>query len=215
MTRILITDDHALIRRGLRQILVEGSDKVGFGRLVVEEAANAEEALQKIWKDHWDAVVMDISMPGRSGLDVLRDIKLARPQLPVLILSMHSEEQFAVRVLKAGAAGYITKASAPQELVQAIKKVMSGGKYVSPSLAERLAYDLSQPTDKPPNETLSDREFQVMCLIASGKTVSQIAEKLGLSVKTISTYRARVLEKMGMKTNAELTHYAIKNRLVE
>jgi len=215
MTRILITDDHALIRRGLRQILVEGSDKIGFGRLVVEEAANAEEALQKIWKDNWDAVVMDISMPGRSGLDVLRDIRLARPQLPVLILSMHSEEQFAVRVLKAGAAGYITKESAPQELVQAIKKVMSGGKYVSPSLAERLAYDLSQPTDKPPNETLSDREFQVMCLIASGKTVSQIAEKLGLSVKTISTYRARVLEKMGMKTNAELTHFAIKNRLVE
>ncbi|PYI87974.1 MAG: DNA-binding response regulator [Verrucomicrobia bacterium] len=214
MPRILITDDHALIRRGLKQILLEGSERVGFGRLVVEEAENAEEALQKI-KENWDVIVMDITMPGRSGLDVLKDIKLARPQLPVLILSMHSEDQFAVRMLKAGAAGYITKESAPQELVNAIKKVLSGGKYVSPSLAERLAYDLSHDTDKAPNETLSDREFQVMSLIASGKTVSQIAEKLGLSVKTISTYRTRVLEKMGMKTNAALTHFAIKNRLVE
>src|SRR5437773_9871320 len=134
MPRILITDDHALIRRGLKQILLEGSERVGFGRLVVEEAENAEEALQKI-KENWDVIVMDITMPGRSGLDVLKDIKLARPQLPVLILSMHSEDQFAVRMLKAGAAGYITKESAPQELVNAIKKVLSGGKYVSPSLA--------------------------------------------------------------------------------
>jgi DNA-binding NarL/FixJ family response regulator len=210
MIRVLITDDHALIRRGLKQVLEEG-----LGDVVVGEAQDAAQALDLIMNQKWDVVVMDITMPGRSGLDILKDIKLAHPDLPVLILSMHPEEQFAVRVLKSGAAGFIPKESAPEELIKAVRKVLSGGKYVTEALAEKLAFDLAARSDKPPHEALSDREFQVLRMIASGKAVGQIAEQLSLSVKTVSTYRARVLEKMRMANNAELTHYAIKHHLVE
>ncbi len=210
MIRVLITDDHALIRRGLKQVLHEG-----LGNVLVGEAQDAKEALEQIMTQKWDVVVMDITMPGRSGLDIMRDIKLAHPELPVLILSMHPEDQFAVRVLKAGAAGFIPKESAPEELIKAIRKVLSGGRYVTAALAEKMAFDLAAQTDKAPHETLSDREFQVLRMIASGKTVGQIGEELGLSVKTVSTYRARILEKMRMQNNAELTHYAIKHQLVD
>jgi two-component system, NarL family, invasion response regulator UvrY len=159
-------------------------------------------------------LVLDVSMPGRGGLEILKDVKQERPKLPVLILSMHPEDQYAVRALKAGAAGYLNKDSAPEELVKAVRKVVGGGRYVSANVAEKLAYDLTSDTGRAPHETLSDREFQVLCMIASGKSVTDIAEELALSVKTVSTYRARILEKMGMRNNAELTHYAIQNRLV-
>jgi DNA-binding NarL/FixJ family response regulator len=171
--------------------------------------------LDKIGKDDLDLVVLDIAMPGRGGLDILKEIKSLKPKLPVLVLSMYPEEQYAVRVLKSGASGYLTKESAPVELVKAIRQISQGKKYISPSLAEKLAVDLEISPDRPPHETLSDREYQVMCMIASGKTLKEIADGLSLSIKTISTYRSRILEKMNMKTNAELTHYAIKNRLVE
>lgn len=167
-----------------------------------------------MWKEHWDIVVLDITMPGRSGLEVLREIKRSKPRLPVLVLSMHPENQFAVRVLKRGASGYMTKESAPDELVGAIRKIMAGGRYVSTSLAEKLATYLSSDNQKQPQEMLSDREFQVLRLIASGKMVGEIAKELSLSVKTISTYRARILEKMGLKNNAELMHYAMQHELV-
>jgi two-component system invasion response regulator UvrY len=209
--KILLTDDHAVVRHGLKQILADEFKKATFG-----EARNAQEALNKVWKETWDVVILDITMPGRSGLEVLREIKKSKPKLPVLVLSMHPEGQFAVRVLKRGASGYMTKESAPEELVGAIKKVLAGGRYVSNSLAEKLANYLSGgETQKPPQEKLSDREFQVLRLIASGKIVSEIAKELSLSVKTISTYRSRILEKMGMKNNAELMHYAMQHQLVE
>ncbi len=208
--RILITDDHAVVRHGLKQILADKLRRATFG-----EASNAQEALEKVWKEPWDVVVLDITMPGRSGLEVLQEIKRSKPKLPVLVLSMHPEDQFAMRMLKAGAAGYMTKESAPDELVGAINKVVAGGRYVSSSLAERMASYLNIDVQIPPHERLSDREFLVMRLIASGKRVGEIAEELSLSVKTISTYRARLLEKMDMKTNAELTHYAIQKQLVE
>ncbi len=210
MVRILIADDHAVVRRGLKDILAEEVQTATFG-----EAQNASEVLQHVWKEDWDVVVLDISMPGRSGLDVLKDLKHARPQLPVLILSIHPEDQFAVRCLKAGASGYMTKESAPKELVKAIMKVIAGGKYVSPLLAEKLACDLETGIDKPLHETLSDREYQVMCMIGSGKTVSEIGKDLSLSPKTVSTYRSRILEKMKMRTNADLIRYAIENLLVD
>src|SRR6266480_836273 len=208
--RILIADDHAVVRRGLKQILADEFKQAHFG-----EAANAREALDRLRKENWDAVVLDITMPGRSGLEALKEIREEKPKLPVLVLSMHPEDQFAVRVLKSGASGYMTKESAPEELVGAIKKVLAGGRYVSPSLAEKMAAYLAIDTPKPPHERLSDREFAVLRMIASGKTVSQIAVELSLSVKTVSTYRTRILEKTGMTSNAELTHYAIKNQLVE
>lgn len=207
--RILLADDHAVVRRGLRQILADEFKKSEFG-----EARNATEALELVWKEHWDIVVLDITMPGRSGLEVLREIKRSKPRLPVLVLSMHPENQFAVRVLKRGASGYMTKESAPDELVGAIRKIMAGGRYVSTSLAEKLATYLSSDNQKQPQEMLSDREFQVLRLIASGKMVGEIAKELSLSVKTISTYRARILEKMGLKNNAELMHYAMQHELV-
>ena len=197
------------MRHGLKQILTDAFKRATYG-----EARNAQEALDLVWKENWDVVVLDITMPGRSGLDVLTEIKRTKPKLPVLVLSMHPENQFAVRVLKSGAAGYMTKESAPAELVGALKKVLAGGRYVSTALAENLAASLST-TQSAPQEALSDREFQVLRLIASGKMVSDIARELSLSVKTISTYRTRVLEKMGMKNNAELMHYAIQHRLVE
>ena len=208
--KILLADDHAVVRRGLKQILADDFRTAIFG-----EARNAQEALNLAWKEKWDIVVLDITMPGRSGLEVLRELKKTRPKLPVLVLSMHPESQFAVRVLKRGAAGYMTKESAPEELVGAIKKVLAGGRYVSSSLAEKLATYLAGDDQKTPQELLSDREFQVLRLIASGKMVGEIARELALSVKTISTYRTRILEKMGMKNNAELMHYAMQHQLVE
>lgn len=210
MIKVLIGDDHAIVRQGLKQILSEES-----GMFFCGEAENGNSVLSAIYKENWDVLILDISMPGLSGLDILKEVKKIRPRLPVLILTMHSEEQFALRSLKAGASGYLTKDSAPEELVKAVKKLLDGGKYVNQQLAEILATDIERDTDKPLHDSLSDREYQVMRLIASGKTAKQIADQLALSVKTISTYRARLLEKMNMKTNAELTHYAIQNKLVD
>lgn len=210
MINVMIVDDHLIVREGLKQIITESSDI-----RVVDEASNGTEALAKVKHAECDVLLLDISMPGRSGLEILKDLKHEAPSLSVLILTMHPEEQYAVRVLKAGASGYLTKESAPDELIEAIRKVSKGGKYISPTLAEKLAFDLEIDTGRPPHETLSDREFQVLCLIASGKTVTEIADEMVLSVKTISTYRSRILEKMRMKTNAELTYYSIKNQLVD
>lgn len=207
--RILITEDHAVVRQGLRLILADHFKKAVFG-----EARNATEALARVWKEKWDVVVLDITMPGRSGLEVLKEIRRSRPKLPVLILSMHPEDQFAVRLFKAGAAGYLTKESAGEELVGAIKKVVGGGRYISPSMAERMASYLTVDVQKAPHERLSDREFLILRMIASGKPVSQIAKELSLSISTVSTYRARVLQKMDMKNNAELTYYALQKELV-
>ena len=210
MIKILIADDHRIVREGLKQILAETPDMI-----VADEANNAQEVLKKIWDNDYDVLLLDISMPGRSGLDILKQLKSDRPKLSVLVLSMYSEEQYALRALRAGASGYMTKESAPDELIEAIRKVSTGRKYISPSVAEKLAFSLESGDEKPPQETLSDREFQVMCMIASGKTIKAIADDLSLSVKTVSTYRARILEKMRMKNNSELTHYAIQNKLVE
>lgn len=208
MIKILVADDHAVVRRGLIQILTEYSDLT-----VVGEAQDAQELFTLVRSQAWDIVILDVSMPGRGGLDVLKELKSDFPERPVLILSGHPEDQYAVRTLKAGAAGYLTKDSAPDELVTALRKAMQGGKYVSATLAEKLAFNLTPESDCLPHEALSDREFQVMCRIASGKTVSEIADEFSLSVKTISTYRTRILEKMNLKNNAELTHYAIQNGL--
>lgn len=210
MIKVLIADDHTIVREGLKQILAETEDMV-----VAAEATNGIEAISKAAGQTFNVVLLDISMPGINGLDVLKQLRADHPRLPVLILSMYSEEQYAMRALRAGAAGYLTKDSAADELIQAIRKISSGGKYLSPSLAERLAVYLEDGQDKPLHQSLSDREFQVMCLIASGKAVKEIGQELNLSVKTISTYRARILEKMRMKTNAALTHYVIQNRLIE
>ena len=208
MTRILIADDHTIVRKGLKQILSETTDMV-----VVDEAANGQEVIDKVEKKGCDVVLLDISMPGRNGLEVLKQLRVDHPRIAVLVLSMHPEEQYAVRALKAGASGYLTKESAPDELISAIRRAVQGKKYVSSSLAEKLALYLEDETKKPIHETLSDREYQVLCMIASGKTVGEIATELSLSVKTISTYRTRILEKMNMKTNAELIHYAIHHNL--
>jgi DNA-binding NarL/FixJ family response regulator len=210
MKRVLIVDDHEVVRDGLKRILGEH-----FGPAVFGEASNAHEAFKLARERDWDVVVLDLSLGGRSGLEVLKELKHLRPKLPVLILTMHSEEQYARRAFRAGASGYVTKDIAREELVKAINKVIEGGRYVSLALAERLVVDIGRGTDRPPHEALSDREFEVMRLIASGKTVGEIAEILSLSNKTISTYRARLLEKLAMKTNAELTHYAIQNKLVD
>ncbi len=210
MLKVLIADDHPIVRKGLKQILEDNPEKI-----VTHEAADGREAVQKALNEDYDLVVMDIAMPHTNGLDALKELRTAKPLMPVLMLSMYPEEQYAVRTFKAGASGYLTKQNAPEELLQAINKVLSGGKYVSTSMAEKLADDLSTDAQGPLHEKLSDREFQVMCLIASGKSASEIAEKLFLSVKTVSTYRARILIKMDMKHNAELTYYAIKNALVD
>lgn len=206
--RILIVDDHAVVRQGLKQILNDS-----FRTAVYGEAGNAQAALEKIWNEEWDVVVLDISMPGRSGLEVLKEIKRAKPKLPVLVLSMHSEDQFAVRVVRSGAAGYMTKESAPDELVGAIKKVLAGGRYVSSELAEKMVMYLDIDAQKQPHESLSDREFQVLRLIGAGKTIRDIASQLSLSAKTVSTYRTRILEKMFLKTSADLICYAVHHDL--
>ncbi|HSB68013.1 MAG TPA: response regulator transcription factor [Candidatus Methylomirabilis sp.] len=209
MIRILIVDDHAVVRQGVKQIVGQEADMT-----VVGEARSAEEMLGFIRGQECDVVVEDISMPGRSGLDALKELKQERPRLPVLILSVHPEHQYAVRALKLGAAGYMTKESAAEELVQAIRQVVSGGRYVSPTLAETLAYDLAANTGSPRHVTLSERERQVLCLVGSGRTVAEIAEELSLSIKTVSTYRTRMLEKLQMRTTADLIQYAVTNRLV-
>jgi two-component system invasion response regulator UvrY len=208
--RVLIADDHAVFRRGLRETLAEIFSRVTFG-----EAKTAQETVELVRRHEWDVVILDISMPGKSGLDILDELKRLRARLPILLLSMHPEEQFARRALKTGAAGYLTKESVPEELKEAVRKVVAGGRYVSATLAEKLAVDLREGADTPLHELLSDREFQVLRMIASGKSVKDIAEELSLSVKTVSTYRARILEKSGMKTNAELIRYALQSQLVD
>jgi DNA-binding NarL/FixJ family response regulator len=210
MINVLIADDHPIVRQGLRQILSDISDMKVAG-----EAANAQETLDQVRAGGWDVLVLDITMPDRSGFDILKEMKLEQPDLPVLVLSIHAEEQLAVRVLKAGASGYLTKENAPGELVKAIRKVVGGGKYVSRGLAESLAFGLDTASARPRHEALSDREFQVMQLMACGKTLTEIAEELSLSTKTISTYRTRLLDKMNLKTNAEIIRYAIENGLIE
>ena len=208
--RVLIADDHAIVRQGLRQILSDTPDLTVAG-----EAENGVQAVQMVRTGEWDVVLMDVSMPDRNGIDALKIIKKEFPRLPVLILSMYPEEQYAIRALKAGAAGYLTKQSAPELLVTAIRQVASGKKYVSPSLAEELANAIGDDSERPPHEKLSDREYQTLCMIASGKTPTEIAEALNLSVKTVSVYRARLLEKMNLRNNAELTHYGLKHGLAE
>jgi DNA-binding NarL/FixJ family response regulator len=207
MHRILTIDDHEVVREGVKGLFPP--DVAHFG-----EARSGPEAISQIREGEWDLAILDISLDGRSGLDVLKEIKALRPKLPVLMLSMHAEDQYAMRAFKAGASGYISKASSRDELREAVLKVIKGGRYVSPSMAERMVFDLHS-SEKPLHETLSDRELEVLCLIASGKTVGEIAESLSLSDKTISTYRRRILDKMQLNTNAELTHYAIRNGLVE
>ncbi len=209
MIRILIADDHAIVRQGLKQVLAETPDMIVAG-----EAASGREVLELVSKETWDVVILDIAMPGKDGLDTLKELRQQNPGLPVLVLSIYPEEQYAVRLLRAGAAGYLTKESAPEELIAAIRKVSNKGKYVSASLAEKLAWLLETGRDKPLHDTLSDREYKVMLMIASGKTVTEIAETMCLSAKTVSTYRARALTKMGMKNNAEYAYYALKHGLL-
>jgi DNA-binding NarL/FixJ family response regulator len=208
--KVLVADDHAIVRRGLRQILAETSDIVLSG-----EASTAEEVRKLVREQRWDVVVLDISLPGGTGIELLGEIRKERPETRVLILTVFSEEQYAVRALKAGAAGFLTKESAPDKLVDAVRKVASGGRYVSAELAETLASLLAGEGKGAPHERLSDREFEVLKMLASGQTVSQIAQDLSLSVKTVSTHRTRILKKMDMKTNAELMRYAVRAKLVD
>lgn len=209
MTKILVVDDHAVVRDGVKRMFDTQPGAVAFG-----EASTPHEAITLVREQDWDLVVLDLALGNRSGLEVLQEVKKLRPRLPVLILSMHAEAQYARRAFKAGASGYITKDCTRTELVGAITTVLQGRRYISPTLAEQLVLDLERGTDQPLHETLSPREFEVLCLIAAGKTVSEIATLLALSDKTISTYRARILEKMGLKTTAALTHYALQNKLV-
>jgi len=210
MIRVLVADDHAVVRRGVVQILDEAPDLVAAG-----EASSGRQVLQKVQENDYDVLVLDIGMPDGSGLEVLHQLRTLRPELRVLILSMYPERQYALRALKAGAAGYLTKESAPDELVAAVRRIAQGGKYITQSLAEELTAALVGETEKSPEEILSDREFQVVCMLAEGKTVAGIAEDLSLSVKTISTYRARVLEKLNLSNTAEIIRYAFEHKLVE
>jgi two-component system invasion response regulator UvrY len=209
MYRFLIADDHTVVRRGLKQILLEA-----FPSALIEEVSDAEDLFKKVMREAWDVVISDISMPGRSGLEVLQQIRQDYPKLPVLILSIYPEDQYAVRVLKAGASGYLTKDSAPEELVKAMNQLLLGKKYITSSIAEKLATILDPNSGKMAHECLSDREFEVMKQIAAGRSVSDIADKISLSVTTISTYRARIMVKMDLKTNADLTLYAIEHKLL-
>lgn len=206
---ILIADDHTIVRKGIKQILMEE-----FMEAEIEEVADGNEMLHKIRNKKFDIVISDISMPGRSGLESLKQVKEEFPKLPVLILSMHSEDQYAIRVLKAGASGYLTKDSAPEELVKAVKQILSTGRYISPAVAEKLAENINQNSTEELHESLSDREFEVLKMIGSGKTVSEIAQILSLSVNTISTYRVRILEKTKLHSNSEVMHYVLENKLV-
>ncbi len=210
MIEVLLAEDYTIVRKGLKQIIDETSDMC-----VADEASSAQDVISKVRKNDYDVVLLDISMSSSDGLDILKKLKRERSKLPILVLSIYPVNLYAVRALKAGASGYLTINSAPEELVEAIRKVAQGRKHITTSLAEKLAFDLEMDTEKPLHEKLSDREYQVMCMIASGKTVTEIAEELSLSVKTISTFRARILEKMNMKNNAELIHYAIKQGLVD
>ena len=208
--KILIADDHAIVRAGLKQILAS-IDDMG----IIEEAGNGNEVLKKARTEFYDIVVLDITLPDINGLDILKQLKVEQPSLHVLILSVHPEEQYALRVLKAGASGYLTKSSAPEELVKAIKKISSGGKYITESLADKLAGNLESKFTNLPHESLSDREFQVMCLIAAGNSCDEIARKLFISSNTVRTHRARILEKMSMTDNSQLISYCIKNNLID
>ena len=210
MVRVLIADDHPIVRTGLKQILADDPDIE-----VIGEAENGGEVIELLWKNECDKVLLDIGMPGRSGLEVTSEIKQIKPNVGVLILSIYPEDQYAVRALRAGASGYLTKASAPIELIQAIHRVSHGGRYVSQTLAEILACEIDRHSEKQPHEKLSDREYQVMLLLASGKTVTEVGQSLNLSVKTISTYRSNILAKMNMKNNAQLTFYAVENSLIK
>jgi DNA-binding NarL/FixJ family response regulator len=210
MIKIFIADDHALIREGFKRILNMEKDIK-----VIGEGNNAFETISYVEKNDFDVLILDINLPDKNGLDVLKEVKIIKPELYVLILSMHPEERFAMRAIKAGASGYITKESAPDELVKAIRKVNGGGRYISTNLAEKMVFDMQSKMDKPIHEILSDREFQVLRFIASGKTMGEIAIELNLAVTTISTYRARILEKLNLKTNAELIHYTITNNLID
>lgn len=210
MIKILIADDHIIVREGLKQIISETKNLQ-----IEDEASDGFEILEKVHKQKFDLVIMDISMPGKNGLEILKDIKADYPKLPVLVLSMHPEEKYGIRFLRAGASGYLTKESAPDELIDAINKIVKGGRYISSTLAEKLVYAIGEDSNKPPHSLLSDREYEIMLLIAQGKQVSQIAGLLSLSVPTISTYRARILEKMKLKNNAEITYYALKSNLIE
>lgn len=210
MKRILIVDDHAVVRDGVKKVFDGQADAAVFG-----EAGTGPEALQRVREQDWDLAVLDLSLGSHNGLEVLKELKQLRPRLPVLILSMHSETQYAHRAFKAGASGYITKGSSRTELAKAVNQIIEGGRYITAALAERLVFSLARDFERPLYEALSNREFEVMRLIASGKTVTEIAGLLSLSDKTISTYRARVLEKMDMKTNAEITRYAMQNELVD
>ena len=210
MIKVLVADDHPIVRLGIKQMMADVPDICVAG-----EAESGAEVLKKVAEEHWDVVLLDMAMPGRSGIETLKRIKDIKPKLPVLILSMYPEDQYAMRLLQAGAAGYMTKESAPDLLVKVIQEVAVGKRYISPALASVLAAKVIDKDDVPPHETLSDREYQIFCLLAGGKAVSEIADDLSLSVKTISTYRARIMEKMSLTKNAELTYYAIKNRLVD
>jgi two-component system, NarL family, invasion response regulator UvrY len=210
MPRILIADDHGVVRHGLIQILRDALPEADFG-----EAETGREAVEKVQRESRDLVILDISLPDQSGLQVLKQIRAIAPRLPVLILSMHPEEQFAVRAIRAGAAGYVTKRTAPQEIAVAARRVLAGHRYVTASIAERLVVEVGRTSDRPPHERLSDREYEVFRLLALGKTVKETAAELSLTVQTVSTYRARLLEKMGLETNAQLTEYLIQNRLFD
>jgi len=208
--RVLVVDDHAAVRQGIRHILERGCEAPA-----VEEAGTGEEALRKAHGARWDLIILDLSLPDRSGMEILKQLKGEFPGLPVLVLTMHSEDQYAVRALKNGASGFLTKEGAPEQLVVAVKKVLAGGKYLSPSLAERLAaYIGSGFSEQAPHETLSDREFEVLTLMVSGKSLTEIGQHLCVSIKTVSTHRARILQKMGLKNNAELVQYAVKHGLI-
>jgi DNA-binding NarL/FixJ family response regulator len=209
MLRILVVDDHAITRDGLRRILADYPDPIEMG-----EAANGARTLDLVRQERWDLVLLDISLPDKSGLDVLKVIKKECPGLAVIVLSIYPVDQYALRVLKAGGAGYLTKESAAEQLLQAVQKAVSGGSFITAELAQYMAKELTRKSSRPLHEDLSDREFEVLRLIATGKTATEISSHLSLSVKTVSTYRARILQKMGMRHNAELTHYAIVNRLV-